>query len=187
MGRTNALTIKVHPSLILWLSIFFYLSPQLLLPFFLAAGFHELGHYIMLCHLKKSPTRLTLSFSGAAMDTPVLSYREEGLAAAAGPVFSFLLAMMLPIWQVAGLYSLILGTLNLFPVAGLDGARILSAVLYSRFPPWKARSLRKIISIITCLMLCLTTCFLAFQFRLGIWPLILAGIFLTKNLFPAQG
>lgn len=186
MGGAYTLNLTVHPSLILWLSIFFYLSPQLLLPFFLAAGFHELGHYIMLCHLKKSPIVLTLSFSGATMDTPVLSYQEEGLAAAAGPIFSFLLATMLPLWPVMGLYSLVLGLLNLLPVAGLDGARILSAVLHRQYPPWKARSLIKIISAITCLTLCLTTWFLTTKFHLGIWPLILVGIFLTKNLFPAQ-
>lgn len=120
------------------------------------------------------------------MDTPVLSYREEGLAAAAGPAFSFLLVILLPLWPVMGLYSLILGLLNLLPVAGLDGAHILSALLHKQISPSKADSLTKFISGTTCLLLCLFTCFLTLRFHLGLWPLVLSGIFLAKNLLSPQ-
>lgn len=186
MGRVHTLTIKVHPSLILWLSIFFYLTPQLLLPFFLAAGFHELGHYLMLKKLKKSPSTLVLSFSGASMETPALSYREEGLAATAGPAFSFLLSILWPLWPLLGLYSLILGILNLLPAAGLDGARILSSILYQHASPDKAKILSQQISFCTCLLLSILSTLMALHFRLGIWPLLLTGGFLLKTLFRNQ-
>lgn len=174
--------IHVHPSLILWLSILFYLSPGLVLPFLFAAGFHELGHALMLWKLGKSPKRLLLSFSGAKMETLPMGYREERLAAAAGPVCSFLLFLLWPVFPVTALYSFILGVINLFPVPGLDGYRILKTTLYLRVSQEKAEQMTNIISITLSMALSLCTSFLAAYFDLGLWPVILVAVFLFRSI-----
>lgn len=179
--------LSVHPSLILWLSIFFYVSPELLLPFFLASAFHELGHFLVLKKLQKPPIALNLSFSGAAMETPFLNYREELLSAAAGPIFSLLLAALWPLWPVTGMYSMILGVFNLLPVAGLDGSRILSAFLHMRCSPHTARTLCWVISIAACLVLLLWATILAFYFHFGLWPILFTGIFSLKRTLQTEG
>lgn len=103
----------------------------------LAAAVHECGH-LLAAKLLGIPLReMRLELLGARL-TPgrLLSYREECLLCAAGPAFSFLLsALLLPIGgalpfaATISAVSALLGGLNLLPVRGFDGGRILSAVL----------------------------------------------------------
>lgn len=176
------MTIQVHPSLIVWLSILFYLSPQLLLPFFLAASIHEAGHYLMLCRLKMPPSRLTISFTGAAMEIGSLSYREEVLAAAAGPTLSLILALLWPLCPKTALYSLILGLVNLFPVPGLDGYRILQGLMQEKLEPGQASMVIWVVSVCFGIILTLVSIFLSLHGRLGCWPLVLSYYFLIRSL-----
>jgi hypothetical protein len=66
--------VQVQPSLVLWLSMLFYLRPRLLGAFLLAAGLHELGHYGALVLLGRRPGGVTLSVLGAEMAVPALGY-----------------------------------------------------------------------------------------------------------------
>lgn len=182
MGGVCALKVRIHPSLILWLSILFYLSPGLVLPFLFAAGFHEAGHTLMLWKLGKSPKNLILSFSGAKLETPPMGYREERLAAAAGPMCSFLLSLLWPVLPVTALYSFILGLINLFPVPGLDGFRILKTTLYLRVSQERAEQMTNIISYAFSITLSLCTSFLAAYLGLGLWPVILVAVFLLRTI-----
>ena len=72
--------ISVHPSMILWLSILIYLQPRLSIAFLLAAAVHELGHVTALSLMGKPPNQLSLSFLGANMDVPALSYGQAAMA-----------------------------------------------------------------------------------------------------------
>lgn len=172
--------LHIHPSLILWLSVLFYLSPHLVLPFLFAAAFHELGHALMLLKLKKPPLSITLSFSGAKMETPPMGYRAEGLAAAAGPICSLILSALWPLLPITAFYSMILGLVNLFPVPGLDGYRVIRSTLYLRYFPDSAESILRKISVIFSAFLTIGTSFLAAYFDLGLWPVILTLIFFIR-------
>ncbi|MBQ8498033.1 MAG: M50 family metallopeptidase [Clostridia bacterium] len=100
---------------------------------------HEMGHAIAALLLRKKilgirivPTGINITLSAAA------SYAEEWLIAAAGPLMNILYAFsasLLP-YSVGGTVrsiSLLLGGLNLLPLALLDGGRMLNASISSLF------------------------------------------------------
>lgn len=184
MGRAGPLTprIQVHPSLILWLSILWYLDSAVVLPFLAAAGFHELGHALALYSLDKPPSTIRLSFAGAVMEVPGLSYREELFAAAAGPAASLLLGLLTPLWPGLGLYSLALGLFNLLPLYGLDGSRMLRAFLLPRCSLDAAETRCRAAAVTTALILLWGALRLWRQGSWGLWPVVLAGYLLLKAL-----
>ena len=176
------MTCTVHPSLILWLSILFYLDRHILLPFFLAAALHELGHYLMLRFLGKPPHAIILGFSGAQMETRSLTYREELYAAAAGPAVSLLLGVALPLWPALAVYSVILGCFNLLPIPGLDGGRSLSSLLMMHLRPETARRICKYMAMLTALAVWGGALYLSGPLHFGMWPILLAAMLLYRAL-----
>jgi Zn-dependent protease len=184
MGPVGAINqhISVHPSFILWLSLLVYFRMALVLPFLLAIGFHELGHYVLLCLLRKPPTALTLSFSGIRMQTPPLSYKEELAAAAAGPLSSFLLVLIFPASPWAALYSVCLGLFNLLPIPGLDGGRMMSALLHLLLSDGTADRISFLVGLLTASGFCMVSLIISLRYSLGLWPTILAALFLLRAI-----
>lgn len=182
MESVSSMKISVHPSLILWISVLFYLDETVLIPFLLAAGLHELGHYFVLRFMKKPPLAIVLSFSGARMETSSLSYSEELIAAAAGPAVSLLLTFVFPLWPALAVYSLILGCFNLLPIPGLDGGRILSCLLLMHLHEDAARRICKYFAIVTALSLWGIALYLTGPMQFGLWPILVAALFLYKAL-----
>lgn len=184
MGRIRAVSprLDIQPSVILWLSVLAYLHLSVVGPFLLSALLHELGHGLALCRLKKPPFRVALSFSGAVMETPPLSYREEFLAALAGPAVSLLLGLALPLWPELGFYSLALGLFNLLPICGLDGGRMLRSALLLHLPEPAAQRIFRLTGIVTASLLFLSGVLLSAHLHLGLWPMALTGLLLYKAL-----
>lgn len=173
---------QIHPSLILWLSVLWYLDSAVVLPFLGAAAVHELGHALVLWGMDKPPTSIRLSFAGAVMETARLSYREEFLAAAAGPGASLLLGLLVPVFPRLGTYSLALGLFNLLPLWGLDGGRMLRCALLRRCSLETASAICRIAALSTALALFLGALWLWLQGGWGLWPVVLAGYLLGKAL-----
>ena len=105
-----------------------------------AAALHEGGHAIAAKIMRIPLSFLRMDLLGARLDVSgrVLSYGEEWLLCAAGPITSLLCAMAAaPFWHLleyAGLFScvsFILGLLNLLPVRTFDGGRMLECFLLS--------------------------------------------------------
>ena len=104
----------------------------------LAATVHEWGH-LLAARLMRIPfSAFRLELTGARLEVVgrVLTYREEWLLCAAGPIFSLLFsASLAPLWQhhsflvSVSTVSFLLGMLNLLPIKGFDGGRMLSVVL----------------------------------------------------------
>lgn len=98
-----------------------------------SAAVHELGHYAVLCAFGVRPYLLRLELTGAAMyfDESRLSYPKELAAAAAGPLAGLLLAFAAAFSGAHALsgVSLLLSVFNLLPIGGLDGGRMLAALL----------------------------------------------------------
>ena len=103
---------------------------------FLAAAFHEVGH-LLAARLLGIPIRsLRLDLLGARMDTVgrMMTYGEEWLLAASGPLFSLLLSLgLFFLWEISpfakllSCASLLLGGLNLLPIRSFDGGRMLAS------------------------------------------------------------
>lgn len=109
---------------------------------FLAAAFHEIGHLLAAKWLGIPIRSLRLDLLGARMDAVgrLLSYGEEWLLCAAGPLFSFLLSAGLSVfWQnssfarLLSCASLLLGVLNLLPIRSFDGGRMLAVAVSAAF------------------------------------------------------
>lgn len=114
---------------------------------FLAAGIHELGHIVAAALLGIKIKELRLDLIGASLITSgIHSYRDERLLCAAGPFFN--LVGILFAYPLQGLFiskaiyprvaeylgffcgaCLCLMLINLLPVRGFDGGRILSSLL----------------------------------------------------------
>lgn len=175
--------ISVHPSMILWLSILIYLQPRLSIAFLLAAAVHELGHVTALSLMENPPDLLSLSFLGASMDVPTLSYGQAAIAYASGPLFSLILGLYLPICPALGLMSLALGLFNLLPICGLDGSGILVSLLSLRFAPETVQRTVRIISIILCMLVLPFAVWAGKRYQIGLWLPALAGLLLAKSIY----
>ena len=103
----------------------------------LAAFLHECGHFAAARGLGLSPRELRLDLLGARMEISgrMLSYGEEFLLAAAGPLASFVCSLAgALLWEfsaarIFSAASLLLGLLNLLPIRTFDGGRMLEATL----------------------------------------------------------
>jgi len=116
---------------------------QLAVAAMLAATLHELAHIGMARICGISFRELSVTPLGASL-TPTSnmgSYREEILVAAAGPCFNLLCAgLVFPLTEIAFFFyfvlsSLFFALLNLLPISGLDGGRILLCLLSQRLSP----------------------------------------------------
>ena len=107
----------------------------------MAALFHELGHFVAARLMGIPIASVRIDLLGARIETRdrLLSFSEEWLFDAAGPLFSLLGSILgAPLWQLHSFFlrfsvaSLLLGALNLLPVKTFDGGRM-TEMLLSRF------------------------------------------------------
>lgn len=108
----------------------------------IAAAFHELGHLVLILLQGSLPRRLTLEVSGACLRCygPEPSANQELLRAMAGPSAGLLLWLILRssvsgFLSTAGEMSLMLSLVNLLPAPGLDGGRVLNAIITGTVSP----------------------------------------------------
>lgn len=128
--------ISVHPFAASGLFLLLFASPHAYAFAVLSSVLlHELGHTAAALFLRKKPLAVRIMPTGInIMLPPASSYTEEFLIAAAGPLMNLLYAAVcvyLP-YGIGGTVrgvSLLLGSINLLPLAPLDGGHILAAVL----------------------------------------------------------
>ncbi len=111
----------------------------------LAAVLHECGHFLAARLLRIPLGDLHLDLLGARLEVRgrMLSYAEEWILCAAGPIVSLACAAagaafwgVAPIAEAAMRFScasLVLGALNLMPIRTFDGGRMLEVALLSFF------------------------------------------------------
>lgn len=134
--KTLKLPLRIEPGLVALLCAWFYFDPAgTFLPFVCAAALHEAGHLAMLLWLRQPVHSLCLGLQGAVLRTGPLRYRDELLAAAAGPAMN--LALLLAFSRTLPRFALVnfcLLAYNLLPFYPLDGGRLLRAVLRTLLP-----------------------------------------------------
>ncbi len=121
----------------------------------LAALLHELGHLIAAKCLHIPIGNLHMDFLGARLEVRgrMLSYGEEWLLCAAGPLASLtcaaagsLLWRYSPMAEWFSCASLLLGVLNLLPIRTFDGGRMLESALSFFLPARAVQTLLRICS-----------------------------------------
>lgn len=117
---------------------------------------HESGHLVMARLLKIPMYELKLGIFGASLvpSNTLFSYTDEILLCLFGPLFNFLSVPMafyffkIPVSSMFTLSSLALGFLNLLPISGFDGGRIISAILHRLLCADLARRIARVISFV---------------------------------------
>jgi len=144
---TKILRIGILPAIILALMMIFQ-PPGIVLPSLGAAVLHEFGHMCAATLLGIPMRSLDIGMFGASLKVrgSLISYSKEFWLCAAGPLTNFLTAVAVYIFsENRGYYtdtgewfasvSFMLGVLNLMPMEGFDGGRMLSVFLSSLFGP----------------------------------------------------
>ena len=126
--------------------------------------------------------RLTLRFADLRIDAAGLGYRQELLAALAGPLVNLVCGALFCMRSPAfAAYSLMLGIYNLLPVWPLDGGRAVRCALAQHLPLARAEAVSRRSSFAVCAALLLAGIILTFFRRAGLWPLGTAA-YLTLRL-----
>ena len=154
-----------------------------MLPVLGAMALHELAHILAMLALGGRIRGMTLRFVDLRIAAVGLSYRQELLAALAGPAMNLLCAVALSRQQPEfAAYSLILGGYNLLPVWPLDGGRAVQCALLEHLPPTQAERCADTIGAAVCGVLLLAGVWLCLIKRIGMWPLGMAAYLLLRLL-----
>lgn len=128
---------------------------------------HETGHIIAakLKHIKLSEMKLSILGASLYPQNQLFSYSDEIILCIGGPLANLLSAVIcISIGKMHSLFfmsSVALGVLNMFPIQGFDGGRILSAFLSIYFPPKTVDIICKAVSFVLLLIMwCLSVYFL---------------------------
>lgn len=147
-----------------------------------AAGIHELGHIAAAKLLSINLSEIRLDVLGARLATSgrLCSYPAMALLCLAGPLVNFLcFTLSLPFSDQAKwlhefcLSSLSLGVMNLIPIEGFDGGRILHGLLCKILPLDVAERVCRVLSF----------CSIFALWLLSVWVLLRTGSSLTLFVF----
>lgn len=183
--------IEIAPSFLLFLCAYYYFDPwQSFTPFLLSVVAHEFGHLMVLKLMGIHINRLSFRATGAIICTPPLPYRQELLAASAGPTVNLLLlALFIHQAPVLSFVNLCLLLYNLLPFYPLDGGRILRALLFLMLNEKTASLLEKLIASLCVLLLICIACYLTCVYHVGLWPVLVCGVLLVRisgTIFPQK-
>lgn len=148
----------------------------------IAAIFHELCHILALFFTGTRPLGLRIGISGAEIATPPLSTKSELLCAAAGPLGSLMLLLLIRYFPRIALCAAVQGLFNLLPVYPLDGGRILHAASKLLLPSKFAERFSLAVEKAVLLGFLLFSLYLSFCLQLGFLPMMFAAVMTTKAL-----
>ncbi len=186
--------IRFSPSSLLLFLVLFWQSPTVFFATLFAAAVHELGHLAAAALLGVRLRTIALDLLGARL-YPVgqlPSYRAEAILAAAGPLFSLLLALFCVGHTGEFFTAMLAATLsfavfNLLPILDFDGGRVLFCLLSVLLSERVARRVLAVSSYLCLLTLfALSSCLLL---RFGQSPVlgILAASLFVKTFLSQDG
>ena len=132
----------------------------LMLPTFFATLLHEWGHILIILAFRCKIDKILFKVGSVAVEGNfVLPTAKELLMLFAGPVINFFFFGIFYVLFVAtsstlclnfGLVSLVVGTVNLLPIYGLDGGNILIIFLERFFGEKNTEQVSKVVGLICC-------------------------------------
>ena len=136
--------VRIAPAALLLLFLAARHSPLRFCALLTAVAVHEAGHLAAARMLSLPVRKLEFDVFGARLFTaPLPSYSAECILAGAGPLFSLaagfaFLPLKQPFFATVSAFSFSFALLNLLPVSGFDGGRMLAALLAARRGPYFA-------------------------------------------------
>ena len=177
------LKVSVSPAMVILLACMIATTPlDRLCICFAAAAIHELGHILAAKLLSVNLSHMQLDVLGARLRTSgkLCSYPAMVALCFAGPLVNFLcFGISVPFFDLSGqmqefgLASLSLGLLNLIPIPGFDGGRIVHGILSSFLP----------VAVVERVCSVLGFCSLLCMWMLSVWLILRTGTSLTLFVF----
>lgn len=151
----------------------------------MAAVFHELCHYAAARMMGIRIIGFTVGANGCLLSTEPMGMRQEVLCAAAGPVGSLFMVLLIRWFPRLAICAAIQGLYNLLPIYPLDGGRILRCALsllirddsVERICSWTER--------VICVLILVLGFLSTFCLELGFLPLLF-GLILTGKVLKAK-
>lgn len=189
--HTAKMKIRINPGALVFFAVLLFTGKQSLFAILLAAAFHEAGHLFAARLLGIELQYLELDLFGAKIypKGTLRSLSAEWALAAAGPLFSVLLALVLLPFSArfavtARLASASFAVFNLLPVAGFDGGRMFFSFFARLLPLPAVEKLCACCTYLTLLFLfCLSSCFLL-RFGQSLALFVLTAILFAKIFLP---
>ena len=158
----------------------------ILLPFewciscMIAAGFHELCHYMAVRFLSGKPGAIQLFSYAARMPLPEMSAGREVVCALAGPLGGLCLLLLVGWFPRLSLCAAIQSLYNLLPVYPLDGGRALRCGLLILLPTDVAERFCRIVEFLCIFLAFAVAVYGCIWLKLGIFPLLMALLLLIR-------
>ena len=181
-------------SIIIFVSLFLT-NAQFSIAAICSATIHELGHIFISKLLGINFSSLSLDIFGAKLtkENELYSYNDEIIVCTAGPAANFILFFVAEAFLSyhynefllnLSLSSLILGTMNLLPIYGFDGAHILSALLNKIFSPFITQKIMSALSFIIIFFLWCFSVYLVLKISASLSLFVFSSMLFVKLFIP---
>ncbi len=171
--------LRAEPVVFLWAALLLLTVPlRWLLAGVLAMAVHECFHFAVLRMLGGQAWGLQLGPRGMVMETGFLTPGRELVCALAGPLGSFSLLLLGPLFPRTAFCALVQGLYNLLPLYPLDGGRILASLARLLGVEWILPGIQKGCTVLLFLLALAGMLWL----RLGLLPILgVIALFLGKR------
>ncbi len=175
--------ICLHPAFLVLAAAMLMIVPiRWLFGWMLAAGIHELGHYLMLKLFRVPVYGIKFGSAGIIMETGEMSGGAELLCAAAGPCAGLLLLVAAKRFPFAAVCAYVQSVFNMLPIGDSDGGRILRCISSLLFPSMTSEKIVRVAEfIVTGALVCLSF-YSGLVLRLGAIPVIGGALLLFRCL-----
>ena len=152
----------------------------------LAAGWHELCHYIALRLCGRPALGIRAGLIGVVMEVRFDGPGRELLCAMAGPLGSLLLLLFTKWMPRTAICAGFQGLYNLLPIYPLDGGRILRCLTELVLPVDAGRWLCRILEMICLVGVALMSLYGCFRLHLGPSALLMGGVVIWRAKYTLQ-
>ena len=165
--------VYIKPNTYIYMVLLLFLIPiKWLFAWILAAGFHELCHWLAVKLCGGEIYSISIGIGGAKMDCGPLSDKKRLFAVLSGPIGGFLLLIFGRWLPRTALCSWLLSIYNLLPLLPLDGGRALEILLGNKV---------NIAQKIFLLTLSAVALYVSAVLHLGLFPLAFVAFLWLKN------
>ena len=172
---------NIQPSFLITFAFALLIIPvRWVFGWFIAVSFHEICHYIAICLFDIPVYRISISASGAKMQTGEMSAFQETFCALAGPLGSFVLLAFLHMFPYMSLCALAQSIFNLLPIYPLDGGRVTTGILALLFGCDKGIKIGKIISASFSVLLAFVCIVISIYMKFGITTFIFGILLIVR-------
>lgn len=178
------LTVVVHPHFCVMLALSLFLLPvPFILGWVLAAGVHELCHFVAIRIMRIKVYSVTVGATGAVIQTAPMSPIQELLCSLAGPFGGLMPLLFVRYLPYVALSAAIQSIYNLLPVYPLDGGRALRSVIIHFVGEDKGHKISGSISTAMIVLVTLGASWLSHCYRLGVSLIAFPAVLLISKVW----